>query len=80
MYSVEREKKSQLFYFAGVDNVLTTCYDVRMRDEAKTKLLQIRVTEDEKEEMRSCAKAKGFDTISSFILWLFRKHGKKGKD
>ena len=48
-----------------------------MKDETKEKLIQIRVTEQEKEEIQTHAKKSGFDSISAFLLFLFRKHGKK---
>jgi len=47
-----------------------------MKDTAKKDYLQIRVTQAEKEEIAESAKKQGFDSISAFILWLFRKFGK----
>ncbi len=47
-----------------------------MKDETKKDYLQIRVTQVEKEEIITTAKKQGFDSISAFILWLFRKFGK----
>lgn len=35
--------------------------------------LQIRITKEEKEKIKKVGKQEGFDTISSFLLWLFRK-------
>jgi len=48
-----------------------------MKDETKEKLIQIRVTEQEKEETQTHAKKGGFDSISAFLLFLFRRYGKK---
>jgi hypothetical protein len=48
-----------------------------MKDETKEKLIQIRVTEQEKEEIQTHAKKNGFDGISAFFLFLYRKYGKK---
>jgi hypothetical protein len=48
-----------------------------MKDDIKEKFIQIRVTEQEKEEIQAHAKKNGFDTVTAFFLWLFRKHGKK---
>lgn len=38
----------------------------------KESTIQIRVSEEEKEKIRKAAKRNGFDTVSSFILWLAR--------
>jgi hypothetical protein len=48
-----------------------------MKEEIKEKFIQIRVTEKEKEEIQTQAEKNGFDTVTAFFLWLFRKHGKK---
>jgi antitoxin component of RelBE/YafQ-DinJ toxin-antitoxin module len=45
--------------------------------EQKTKFIQIRITEKEKEEIQAVSKKGGFDGISAFLLFLFRKYGKK---
>ncbi|MFA5350263.1 MAG: hypothetical protein WC357_02895 [Candidatus Omnitrophota bacterium] len=42
----------------------------------KENYVQIRVTDEEKKEIQEAAKKQGFDNISAFILWLFRKFGK----
>ena len=39
----------------------------------KEEYIQIRVSKEEKEVIRKEAKKNGFDTISAFLLWLFRK-------
>lgn len=38
--------------------------------------IQIRVSDEEKEDIKDQAKKHGFDDVSSFILWLFRKFGR----
>ena len=43
----------------------------------KENYIQVRVSDEEKEEIKEQAKKQGFDDISSFILWLFRKFGKE---
>lgn len=48
-----------------------------MKKETKDRFIQIRVTEQEKEEIQDHAKKNGFDSVTAFFLWLFRKHGKK---
>jgi len=48
-----------------------------MKDKRKRDFLQIRITAEEKREMQKSAKKNGFDTVTAFILWLFRKHGRK---
>ena len=48
-----------------------------MKDETKDKLIQIRVSEREKDEIQANAKSAGFDNVTAFFLWLFRKYGKK---
>lgn len=42
----------------------------------KTKFLQIRVSDEEKAEIKELAKANGFDSVSAFLLFLFRNFGK----
>jgi hypothetical protein len=42
----------------------------------KSKLLQIRISEEEKREMAERAKKEGFSNLSQFLLWLYRKFGK----
>jgi len=42
----------------------------------KENYIQIRVADEEKKEIQEQAKKQGFDNISAFILWLFRKFGK----
>ena len=49
-----------------------------MKDENKEnneKFIQMRVTEQEKKEIKDISKKKGFDSISAFLLFLFRKYG-----
>jgi predicted DNA binding CopG/RHH family protein len=40
---------------------------------SKSTFIQIRISKEEKEKIKQEAKKRGFDTISAFILWLFRK-------
>jgi len=47
-----------------------------MDREPKKEYLQIRITPTEKQEIEAKAKSQGFDSVSAFILWLFRKFGK----
>ena len=42
----------------------------------KNKLLQIRVSEEEKKEITERARKEGFNSLSQFLLWLYRKFGK----
>lgn len=45
-----------------------------MKKEAvKNKWLLVRITPEEKAEFDALAKANGFDTLSSFVLWAMRK-------
>ena len=39
----------------------------------KDQRLNIRVSEKEKKELERQAKKRGFDTISAYVLWLFRQ-------
>jgi uncharacterized protein (DUF1778 family) len=48
-----------------------------MKKDSKDKMIGIRVTEEEKALIEETAKASGFDNVSSFFLWLWRKFGKK---
>jgi hypothetical protein len=48
-----------------------------MKNDTKNDYLQIRVTREEKEEIRQECKKQGFDSVSAYLLWLFRKFGKK---
>ncbi len=48
-----------------------------MKEETKDKFIQIRVSEQEKDEIQEQAKKSGFDSVTAFFLWLFRKYGKK---
>lgn len=50
---------------------------ISMKDETKDKFIQIRVTEQEKEDIQAQAKKNGFDSVTAFFLWLFRKYGNK---
>ncbi len=43
----------------------------------KENYIQIRVSDEEKEDIKEQAKKQGFENISSFILWLFRKFGRE---
>jgi len=38
----------------------------------KEKYIQIRISEQEKEEVRQEAHKKGFDTVTQYLLWLHR--------
>lgn len=42
----------------------------------KDDYIQLRVTKAEKEKIKKQAKKAGFDSVSSFILWLIRKASK----
>lgn len=48
-----------------------------MKNETKDKFIQIRVSEKEKKEIQIQAEQSGFDTVTAFFLWLFRKYGKR---
>ena len=48
-----------------------------MKDKLKKDFLQIRITSEEKREIQRSAKKNGFDSVTAFILWLFRKYGRK---
>jgi hypothetical protein len=48
-----------------------------MKKETKEKLIQIRITEHEKKQIEADAKKHLFDSVSAFLLFLYRKHGKK---
>lgn len=48
-----------------------------MQKEIKDKIIALRVTEEEKREFEALAKANGFNSVSGFIFWLFKKYGKK---
>jgi len=43
----------------------------------KDEYLQIRVSKTEKDKIKKEAKQQGFDSISAFLLWLFRKSIRK---
>jgi len=45
-----------------------------MKKERKTKYLHIRIRESEKEEIKSVVKFYGFDTITTYMLWLHRTY------
>ena len=49
---------------------------ILLMKKAKEEHIQIRVSKEEKEIIRKEAKKNGFDTISAFLLWLFRKSAK----
>lgn len=36
--------------------------------------IEIRLTDEEKQNIREVSKAEGFNTMSSFILWVLRKY------
>ncbi len=42
----------------------------------KTKMLGIRISLEDHAAIFESAKKNGFDSLSSFVLWLWRKHGK----
>jgi len=44
-----------------------------MTEQTKDTTIDFRVTTTEKKEIIEIAKREGFDTISSFLLWLFRR-------
>lgn len=48
--------------------------------EPKKEVIQVRISLTEKSEMKECAQQNGFDHISAFLLWLFRKYGKQTKE
>jgi len=39
--------------------------------------LMIRTTQKEKDNILKSAKLEGFETMSTYIKWLYRKHGGK---
>ena len=41
--------------------------------EMKDQQIHIRVTKEDKDKLKSDAKANGFDAISTFLMWLWRK-------
>jgi hypothetical protein len=43
----------------------------------KDKFLQMRITDKERQEMKKVAKKKGFDTVASYLMWLFRQDKEK---
>lgn len=45
---------------------------------AKNKLLTIKVTEQEKAELKKLAKEDGHNSVAGFIMWLIRQY-EKGK-
>lgn len=47
--------------------------------EKRDAIVQFRVSKKEKEEIQEQAQKQGFEGVSHFFLWLFRKYGKKGK-
>lgn len=47
-----------------------------MNTKTKSDYLQIRVTAAEKTEIEQAAKEAGLDTISAYMLWLFRNRKK----
>lgn len=49
---------------------------IPLMEKAKEEHIQIRVSKKEKEHIRKEARKNGFDTISAFLLWLFRKSAK----
>lgn len=50
-----------------------------MREEPKQDWIQIRVSRDEKREIKEETKRQGFDSISAFFLWLFRNRQRKDR-
>ncbi len=44
---------------------------------AKDKVINVRVTDEEKEELKTLATQQGFDNLSNFILWFLRKFKKQ---
>ncbi len=44
---------------------------------AKDKVINIRLTNEEKEEFKTIAKQQDFDNLSNFILWVLRKFKKQ---
>lgn len=48
-----------------------------MDKEPKTKMIAIRVTDEEKQAVEEAAKDNGFHSVAQFILWLVKKYGKK---
>jgi hypothetical protein len=47
-----------------------------MDKEKKDKNIMIRISSTEKAEFEQIAKNNGFDSLSAYIMFLFRKHGK----
>jgi len=44
-----------------------------MTKATKEQRLNIRVSEHEKKEIEAHAKKRGFDTVTAYVLWLFRQ-------
>lgn len=48
-----------------------------MKEETKEKVVALRVTDKEHTEIKQAAKENGFDSMTAYILWLYRKYGRK---
>jgi len=48
-----------------------------MKDNVKTKMIGIRVTDEEKGLIEKAAKNNGFHSVAQYILWLVKKYGKR---
>ena len=44
-----------------------------MKEKTKNEWIQVRVTSTEKVEIKALAKKNGFDSVSTYLLWLLRK-------
>jgi len=42
----------------------------------KTKMIGIKVSDEDHALVFTSAKKNGFDTVTAFVMWLVRKHGK----
>jgi uncharacterized protein (DUF1778 family) len=49
---------------------------ITMKETIKTKMIGIKVTDEDHALVFESAKRNGFDTVTGFIMWLVRKHGK----
>jgi len=48
-----------------------------IKKNTKKEFIQLRVTAEEKREIKMQSEKSGFDTMSAYLLRLFRKYGKK---
>lgn len=67
-----------IFNEKALDRRIDIVYTMfNMKKEVKEKVIAIRVTEEEKEQVEQAAKDNGFHSVSQFLIWLVKKYGKK---